>query len=117
MAYTAVIFLLETLEQLQQRNPLLIQGQTAQIIESLRDKILEETSKTKVDPEKMKYLEGKIRTAANEVEDVVELKICQIKGLSWIIGVAREVLLKNLLPAVEKIEATKIDVMQIVADF
>ncbi|XP_059287002.1 putative late blight resistance protein homolog R1A-3 [Lycium ferocissimum] len=123
MAYTAVISLLQTIEQLQQRNPLLIQGQTAQIIESLRDtaeyfqKTLEETSKIKVDPAMMKYLEGKIRAAANEVEDVVELKICQIKGLSWIIGVAREVLLKNLLPSVEKIEATKIEVVQIVSDF
>ncbi|MCD7463476.1 hypothetical protein HAX54_050695 [Datura stramonium] len=123
MAYTAVISLLQTLEQLQQRNPLLIQGQTVQVIESLRDtaeyfrKVLEETSKIKVDPEKMKSLEGKIRAAANEVEDIVELNICQIKGLTWIIGVARKVLLKNLLPAMEKIEATRIEVLQIVADF
>ncbi|KAH0724392.1 hypothetical protein KY284_000257 [Solanum tuberosum] len=50
-AYTAVISLLQALEQLQQRHPELVQGQTAKILESLRDtaeyfqNVIEEASK------------------------------------------------------------------------
>ncbi|KAM3281123.1 hypothetical protein P3S67_028143 [Capsicum chacoense] len=81
-AYTA---LLQTLEQLQQRNPKIIHGQTAVTLESLHAtaeyfrNFLEQGRKIRrFDPEKIKSLEEKIRVVANDVEDLVELKICRI---------------------------------------
>ncbi|PHT80929.1 hypothetical protein T459_13944 [Capsicum annuum] len=70
------------------------------------------------DPEKIKSLEEKIRVVANDVEDLVELKICRIiKDLSWISGLARIVLHRKLMSIVVKIETTKKEVMEIVSDF
>ncbi|PHT54388.1 hypothetical protein CQW23_08850 [Capsicum baccatum] len=124
-AYTAVISLLQTLEQLQQRNPKIIHGQTAVTLESLHAtaeyfrNFLEQGRKIRrFDPEKIKSLEEKIRVVANDVEDLVELKICRIiKDLSWISGLARIILHRNLMSIVVKIETTKKEVMEIVSDF
>ncbi|KAJ8539916.1 hypothetical protein K7X08_026305 [Anisodus acutangulus] len=102
-AYSAVISLLQTIEQLQERNPKLIR---------------EASNNTKSYPEKIKCLEEKIRVAANDAEDVVELKIGQIiKGLSWKFGLALIILGRNLLSVVEKIDTTKKEVIEIVSDF
>ncbi|PHU17037.1 hypothetical protein BC332_12732 [Capsicum chinense] len=124
-AYTAVISLLQTLEQLQQRNPKIIHGQTAVTLESLHAtaeyfrNFLEQGRKIRrFDPEKIKSLEEKIRVVANDVEDLVELKICRIiKDLSWISGLARIILHRKLMSIVVKIETTKKEVMEIVSDF
>ncbi|OIT32015.1 PREDICTED: putative late blight resistance protein homolog R1B-17 [Nicotiana attenuata] len=125
MAYTSVISLLQTVEQLQQRNPKLIQGQTVEMLYSLHTtaeyfkNILEKVSKSRFNLENIKSLEEKIRVAVNDTEDVVELKICQIfEGLSWTGGKARKSLLhKDLSPVVEKMDITKKEVMDLFSDF
>ncbi|KAJ8565119.1 hypothetical protein K7X08_001579 [Anisodus acutangulus] len=73
--------------------------------------------KRRFDPEKIESLEEKIRVAANDAEDVVELKIRQtVKGASWKFGIPRIILPKNFLTVVEKIDKTKKEVMEIVSD-
>ncbi|KAM3205774.1 hypothetical protein P3L10_029184 [Capsicum annuum] len=78
-AYTAVISLLQTLEQLQERHPVLIQGQTAKTLESLHNtaeyfqNFVEEASKSRFDPEKIKSIEEIIKSAASDAEDVIEM--------------------------------------------
>ncbi|KAK4380525.1 hypothetical protein RND71_002387 [Anisodus tanguticus] len=124
-AYTAVIYLLQTLEQFQQRHPELVQGQTAKMLESLHDtaeyflNVVEEASKSRFDPEKTKSLEEIISAAASYTEDAVELKIYQIiDDLRWTFGAApKSSLHKNLLPVVERIDTKKKKVMEIVSDF
>ncbi|XP_060185336.1 putative late blight resistance protein homolog R1B-14 [Lycium barbarum] len=123
-AYPAVVSLLQTLEQLQRTNPQLIQCHTAKTLDSLHataeyfQDVLEEASKRRYDPEKIKYLEEKIRVAASDAEDVVELKIDQtIKGSSWKFGISGKLLYRNLREVVKKINSTKKEVMKIVSDF
>ncbi|XP_009609961.1 putative disease resistance RPP13-like protein 3 [Nicotiana tomentosiformis] len=118
MASAAVISLLQTLEQ---RNPELFHNQTANTLESLRAtaeyilNVLEKLSKSRFDPEKIKSLEEKIRVAASDAEDVVEVKIFQIiRGLSWTFGILQH---QDLLPIVEKMDITKKELMEIVSDF
>ncbi|KAK4730420.1 hypothetical protein R3W88_023408 [Solanum pinnatisectum] len=124
-AYTSVISLLQTLEQLQQSHPELIQGQMVKTLESLRVtaeyflNVVEEASKSRFDPEKIKSLEEKIRASASYTEDVVELTIYQIiENLSWTFGSApTSSLHKNFLSVVEKIDTQKNEVMEIVSEF
>ncbi|WMV23554.1 hypothetical protein MTR67_016939 [Solanum verrucosum] len=83
-AYTAVISLLQTLDQ---RNPQLFHGHTAEL-NSLHataeyfQKVVENTSKSRFDTEKIKTLEEKIRVAASYAEDVLELKSSRIVKVS-----------------------------------
>ncbi|MCD7452683.1 hypothetical protein HAX54_017743 [Datura stramonium] len=119
-AYSAVNSLLQTLEQ---PSPELFHGQTAEMLNSLHamaeyfQYVLEKVSKRRSDPEKIRSLEEKIRVAANDAEDFVQLKIAQtIKGARWKFGIARMILCKNLLKVVEKINTTKKEVMEIVSD-
>ncbi|PHU05990.1 hypothetical protein BC332_26812 [Capsicum chinense] len=78
-AYIAVISLLQILEQFQERHPVLIQGQTAKTLESLHNtaeyfqNFLEEASKSRFDPEKIKSIEEIIISAASDAEDVIEM--------------------------------------------
>ncbi|KAM3288775.1 hypothetical protein P3S67_022205 [Capsicum chacoense] len=115
-AYTAVISLLQTLEQLQERHPVLIQGQTAKTLESLHNtaeyfqNFVEEASKSRFDPEKIKSIEEIIKSAASDAEDVIEM--------CWTCENASESSLnKNLRPVVERINTIKNEVMEIVFDF
>ncbi|XP_055802715.1 putative late blight resistance protein homolog R1A-3 [Solanum dulcamara] len=113
-AYTAVISLLQTLDQ---RNiPELSHGHTAKTLDSLHataeyfQHVLEKIS---FHPEKIKSLEEKIRVASSETEDVVEMKITQIiKGSSWTFGILQH---QDLLSVVEKMDTTKKQVMEIVS--
>ncbi|XP_059281095.1 LOW QUALITY PROTEIN: putative late blight resistance protein homolog R1A-10 [Lycium ferocissimum] len=124
-AYIAVISLLQTIEQFQQRHPELVQGFTAKTLESLHEtaeyfqNVVEEAGKSKFDPEKKKSLEEKIRAAASYAEDIVEMKICQIiEDLNLKYGMApTSSLYKNLLPFVERVERKKNEVLEIVSDF
>ncbi|XP_060196173.1 putative late blight resistance protein homolog R1A-10 isoform X2 [Lycium barbarum] len=124
-AYIAVISLLQTIEQFQQRHPELVQGFTAKTLESLHEtaeyfqNVVEEAGKSKFDAEKKKSLEEKIRAAASYAEDIVEMKICQIiEDLNLKYGMApKSSLYKNLLPFVERVDRKKNEVMEIVSDF
>ncbi|PHT40212.1 hypothetical protein CQW23_19066 [Capsicum baccatum] len=110
-AYTAVISLLQTLEQ---RNPKLIHAQTsleslhatAEYFQLVLEKISSSTSRS--DPEMIKFLDEKIRVAASDAEDVIELKMSSSFGI-----------LQNddLLPVVEKVDTTTKQVMEIVSNF
>ncbi|KAM3205781.1 hypothetical protein P3L10_029191 [Capsicum annuum] len=115
-AYIAVISLLQTLEQFQERHPVLIQGQTAKTLESLHNtaeyfqNFLEEARKSRFDPEKIKSFEEIIISAANDAEDFIEM--------CWTCENASESSLnKNLRPVVERINIIENEVMEIVSDF
>ncbi|XP_015164736.1 putative late blight resistance protein homolog R1B-14 [Solanum tuberosum] len=115
-AYIAVISLLQTIEQFQQRHPKLVQGQTAKTLESLHgtaqyfQNVVDEASKSRFDLEKIKSLEEIIRDAVSYAENVIEM--------SWTCGNASESSLnKNFLPVVERIDTIKKEVMEIVSDF
>ncbi|WMV23547.1 hypothetical protein MTR67_016932 [Solanum verrucosum] len=92
----------------------LFHGHTAETLDSLRaiaeyfQKVLDE-----FEPGKIKSLEEKIRDAASEAEDIVELKTRQIiKGRSWMFGILQH---QDLLPLVEKMDTIKKQVMEIVS--
>ncbi|PHT37362.1 hypothetical protein CQW23_25062 [Capsicum baccatum] len=78
-AYIAVISLLQILEQFQERHPVLIQGQTAKTLESLHNtaeyfqNFLEEASKSRFDPEKIKSIKEIIISVVSDAEDVIEM--------------------------------------------
>ncbi|KAM3339424.1 hypothetical protein P3S68_029293 [Capsicum galapagoense] len=115
-AYIAVISLLQTLEQFQERHPVLIQGQTAKTLESLHNtaeyfqNFLEEARKSRFDPEKIKSFEEILISAANDAEDFIEM--------CWTCENASESSLnKNLRPVVERINIIENEVMEIVSDF
>ncbi|KAH0643873.1 hypothetical protein KY289_034847 [Solanum tuberosum] len=124
-AYTAVVSLLQTLEQLQQSHPDLIQGKMVKTLESLLVtaeyflNVVEEASKSRFDVEKIKSLEEKIRASASYTEDVVELTIYQImEDLSWTFGITPTGSLhKNFLSVVKKMDTKKNEVMEIVSEF
>ncbi|KAM3338619.1 hypothetical protein P3S68_030705 [Capsicum galapagoense] len=60
-----------------------------------------------------KKTEEKIRVAASETEDVIEMKISQIiKGVSWTLGILQH---EDLLPIAEKMDTTKKQVMEILS--
>ncbi|XP_019068849.2 putative late blight resistance protein homolog R1B-23 [Solanum lycopersicum] len=103
-AYSAVISLLQTLEQ---RTPeLMIRDQTLESIHATAHyfhDVLENIRR--FDHEKIKTLEEKIRVAASGAEDVVELKISQ--GSNWTF--------ENLIQVAEKMNTTKQQVMDIVS--
>ncbi|KAK6791052.1 hypothetical protein RDI58_010133 [Solanum bulbocastanum] len=115
-AYSVVISLLQTLNQ---RNPELFHSLTAEALDSVRStaeyfqNVLENSSKSRFDTEKIKSLEEKIRLAVSYAEDVVEMKISQIvKGSSWTFGILQH---QDLLPLVENMDTTKKQVMEIVS--
>ncbi|KAG5609083.1 hypothetical protein H5410_020364 [Solanum commersonii] len=115
-AYSAVISLLQTLEQ---QNPQLFHGHTAEALDSLHataeyfQNVLENASKSRFDTEKIKSLEEKIRVAASYAEDVLELKSSQIvKVTRWKFGISQHL---DLLKAVKKMDTTKKQVMKIVS--
>ncbi|XP_015163924.1 putative late blight resistance protein homolog R1A-4 [Solanum tuberosum] len=102
-SYTAVISLLQTLDQ---RNPQLFHGHTAEALDSLHataeyfQNVLENASKSRFDTEKIKSLEEKIRVAASYAEDVLELKSSRIVKVSrWKFGISQHL---DLLKAVKK---------------
>ncbi|XP_049390194.1 putative late blight resistance protein homolog R1A-3 [Solanum stenotomum] len=116
-AYSAVVSLLQTLDQ---RNPELFHDHTVQTLDFIHataeyfQQVLEKISKnSRFDHEKIKSLEEKIRVAASDAEDVVELKIRQIiKESSWTFGILQH---QDLLPLVEKMDATKKQVTEILS--
>ncbi|KAK4720920.1 hypothetical protein R3W88_011153 [Solanum pinnatisectum] len=116
-AYSAVVSLLQTLDQ---RNPELFHDHTVQTLDFIHataeyfQQVLEKISKnSRFDHEKIKSLEEKIRVAASDAEDVVEMKICQIiKESSWTFGILQH---QDLLPLVEKMDATKKQVTEILS--
>ncbi|KAM3280996.1 putative late blight resistance protein R1A-3 isoform X1 [Capsicum chacoense] len=117
-AYSAVISLLQTLEQ--RNKKLIIQNQTAKALESIHataqyfHDVLEGASYNRrptFDPDKTKSLEEVIRVAATDAEDVVDLKFGQfIKVSRWTFGMLPH---WDLLPLVEKMDTTKKQVMEI----
>ncbi|PHT33887.1 hypothetical protein CQW23_25687 [Capsicum baccatum] len=117
-AYSSVISLLQTLEQ---RNPQLFHCQTTEMLDFLRAtaeyfrKVLEQASKIRPsNTEKIKSLEEIIRIAANNAKDVVDLKIFHIiKDTS---AMKKSMQREDLLQVVEKMDATKIEVMTIVSE-
>ncbi|MCD7464156.1 hypothetical protein HAX54_052216 [Datura stramonium] len=130
MAYAGVLSLLQTVERVQQINPKCIQGQTAEMLDSLRDtaeyfqNVLEEASKIRRyddnnNSEKIKSLEEKIKVACSDAEDVIELNMYQIiKGLSLTLRVlCKSFPYKDLLPVVEEMDTIKKQVMEIVSGF
>ncbi|CAN4090048.1 unnamed protein product [Withania somnifera] len=116
-AYTAVVSLLRTLDQ---RNPEIFYGHTAEKLNSVCataeyfQEVLEKaSSKSGVGPEKIRSLEEKIRVASSYAEDVVELKIFQIfRGSNWNFGILQH---HDLLTVVEKMDTTKKQVMEILS--
>ncbi|KAH0757251.1 hypothetical protein KY290_020744 [Solanum tuberosum] len=111
-AYSAVISLIQSLDERNFHE--LFHGHTAETLDSLRaiaeyfQKVLDE-----FEPGKIKSLEEKIRDAASEAEDIVELKTRQIiKGRSWMFGILQH---QDLLPLVEKMDTIKKQVMEIVS--
>ncbi|KAH0692107.1 hypothetical protein KY285_019204 [Solanum tuberosum] len=111
-AYTAVISLLQTLDQ--PNISKLFHDHDTEILDSLRataeyfQDVLENTSN-----EKIKSFEEDIRVVVSEVEDVVEMKISKIiKGERWTFGILRH---HHMLPVVEKMDTTKKQVMEILS--
>ncbi|KAH0692110.1 hypothetical protein KY285_019207 [Solanum tuberosum] len=108
-AYTAVISLLQTLDQ--SNISKLFHDHGTEILDSLRataeyfQDVLENTSN--------KSFEEDIRVVVSEVEDVVEMKISKIiKGERWTFGILRH---HHRLPVVEKMDTTKKQVMEILS--
>ncbi|XP_033509885.1 putative late blight resistance protein homolog R1A-10 [Nicotiana tomentosiformis] len=111
MAYVAVISLAQTLEELVQQKPHWVSSddETTKMLHSFRVSLknfqdfLENTSKRRQHCGEVEELDREIRTAVEEVEDVIELKIYKT--------MKREALSKTLRTLVEKIEALKRGVM------
>ncbi|XP_015161312.1 putative late blight resistance protein homolog R1B-17, partial [Solanum tuberosum] len=111
-AYTAVISLLQTLDQPNISE--LFHDHSTEMLDSLRataeyfQDVLENTSN-----EKIKSLEEDIRVVVSEAEDVVEMKISEIiKGERWTFGILQH---HDKLPVVEKMDTTKKQVMEILS--
>ena len=111
-AYTAVISLLQTLDQPNISE--LFHDHTTEMLDSLRataeyfQDVLENSSN-----EKIKSLEEDIRVVVSEAEDVVEMKISKvIEELSWTFGILQH---QDMLPVVEKMDTTKKQVMEILS--
>ncbi|KAH0756826.1 hypothetical protein KY290_020319 [Solanum tuberosum] len=111
-AYTAVISLLQTLDQPNISE--LFHDHSTEMLDSLRataeyfQDVLENTSN-----EKIKSFEEDIRVVVSEAEDVVEMKISEIiKGDSWTFGILQH---HDMLPVVEKMDTTKKQVMEILS--
>ncbi|KAH0678161.1 hypothetical protein KY284_019246 [Solanum tuberosum] len=111
-AYTAVISLLQTLDQPNISE--LFHDHSTEMLDSLRasaeyfQDVLENTSN-----EKIKSLEEDIRVVVSEAEDLVEMKISEIiKGERWTFGILQH---HDKLPVVEKMDTTKKQVMEILS--
>ncbi|XP_010319427.2 putative late blight resistance protein homolog R1A-3 [Solanum lycopersicum] len=111
-AYTAVISLLQTLDQPNISE--LFHDHTTEMLDSLRataeyfQDVLENSSN-----EEIKSLEEDIRVVVSEAEDVVEMKISKvIEELSWTFGILQH---QDMLPVVEKMDTTKKQVMEILS--
>ncbi|KAG5608222.1 hypothetical protein H5410_019503 [Solanum commersonii] len=111
-AYTAVISLLQTLDQPNISE--LFHDHSTEMLDSLRataeyfQDVLENTSN-----EKIKSFEEAIRVVVSEAEDVVEMKISEIiKEESWTFGILQH---HDMLPVVEKMDTTKKQVMELLS--
>ncbi|KAH0756833.1 hypothetical protein KY290_020326 [Solanum tuberosum] len=111
-AYTAVISLLQTLDQPNISE--LFHDHSTEMLDSLRataeyfQDVLENTSN-----EKIKSFEEDVRVVVNEAEDVVEMKISEIiKEESWTLQTLQH---QDMLPVVEKMDTTKKQVMEILS--
>ncbi|KAH0756838.1 hypothetical protein KY290_020331 [Solanum tuberosum] len=111
-AYTAVISLLQTLDQPNISE--IFHDYSTEMLNSLRataeyfQDVLEITSN-----EKIKSFEEDIRVVVSEAEDVVEMKISEIiRGDSWTFGILQH---HDMLPVVEKMDTTKKQVMEILS--
>ncbi|XP_009589796.1 putative late blight resistance protein homolog R1A-10 [Nicotiana tomentosiformis] len=133
MSYPAVNSLIQTLELFQTTYPNLIHGQTAEIIDSLRASaeyfqyILENTSHQKHEFEKIEDFEGEMKTAVQHAEDLLESNISEImkeryknhqeekknNGAKWTIQDEARVLLRDLPQAMDKIDAIRKDLAQV----
>ncbi|WMV22766.1 hypothetical protein MTR67_016151 [Solanum verrucosum] len=111
-AYTAVISLLQTLDQSNISE--LFHDRSAEMLDSLRataeyfQDVLDNTTN-----EKIKSFEEDIRVVVSEAEDVVEMKISEIiKEESWTFGILQH---HDMLPVVEKMDTTKKQVMELLS--
>ncbi|KAG5608219.1 hypothetical protein H5410_019500 [Solanum commersonii] len=111
-AYTAVISLLQTLDQPNISE--LFHDHSTEMLDSLRataeyfQDVLANTSN-----EKIKSFEEDIRVVVSEAEDVVEMKISEIiKEESWTFGILQH---HDMLPVVEKMDTTKKQVMELLS--
>ncbi|XP_049386258.1 putative late blight resistance protein homolog R1A-10 isoform X1 [Solanum stenotomum] len=108
-AYTAVISLLQTLDQPNISE--LFHDHSTEMLDSLQataeyfQDVLENSSN--------KSFEEDIRVVVSEAEDVVEMKISEIiKGESWTFGILQH---HDMLPVVEKMDTTKKQVIEILS--
>ncbi|KAH0678150.1 hypothetical protein KY284_019235 [Solanum tuberosum] len=111
-AYTAVISLLQTLDQPYISE--LFHDHSTEMLDSLRataeyfQHVLDNNSN-----EKIKSFEEDIRVVVSEAEDVVEMKISEIiKEESWTFGILQH---HDMLPVVEKMDTTKKQVMELLS--
>ncbi|MCD7461928.1 hypothetical protein HAX54_047395 [Datura stramonium] len=108
MAYVAVVSLIQTLKQLLQRQPHWINAETRKMVNCLLDNL--EYFQNFLEGRKVDVLEiDRIRTAVNEAEDLIELKIYEIKQLEQ--RTVREALRETLAPLVVNIDAARRKVM------
>ncbi|KAK4379457.1 hypothetical protein RND71_001319 [Anisodus tanguticus] len=130
MAYPAINSLIQTLELFKRTYPSLIHDQTAEMIDSLHasaeyfQNILEKTSHQKHEYKKIKDLEGEIRVALQQAEDLLESNILEImrerssqqeeknNGSKWTIHDGARVLLRDLPQAIDKIDVVRKDLTQ-----
>ncbi|KAH0649994.1 hypothetical protein KY284_029906 [Solanum tuberosum] len=116
MAYDAVISLILTLKQLVRLKPHWISDETRKMVDSVLESLeyfqdfLENTSKRRQDCGKVEELEREMKSAVNEAEDAIELKIYEIHKLEKGNN-AREALCEILSLLVEKIDDMKRNVM------
>ncbi|XP_009764269.1 putative late blight resistance protein homolog R1A-3 [Nicotiana sylvestris] len=131
MAYAAVNSLIQTLELFQRTYPAIINGQVAEMVDSLRanaeyfQRILENTSHQKHEYEKIKDLEGGMRAAVQHAEDLLESNIVGFlrerynqqkeknNGAKWTIQDEARVLLRDLPQVMDKIDAIRKDLAQV----
>ncbi|KAJ8573368.1 hypothetical protein K7X08_009879 [Anisodus acutangulus] len=118
------------LELFRRTYPSLIHDQAAEMIDSLHasaeyfQNILEKTSHQKHEYKKIKDLEGEIRVALQQAEDLLESNILEImrerssqqeeknNGSKWTIHDEAWVLLRDLPQAIDKIDAVRKDLMR-----
>ncbi|KAF3643259.1 hypothetical protein FXO38_20713 [Capsicum annuum] len=109
MAYASVVSLAQTLEHLNTRIPGLFSEPKIQSLATSLEYFkgfLDGSCKSSYHQEQITVLVGKFRDALNEAETIIEQKICEIHqmGSSTSIEKASEDLVGTLVPAVQKIE-------------
>ncbi|OIT07761.1 hypothetical protein A4A49_39183 [Nicotiana attenuata] len=132
MAYAAVNSLIQTLELFQRTYPAMINGQVAEMVDSLHanaeyfQRILDNSSHQKHEYEKIKDLEGGMRAAVQRAEDLFESNIVRIlrerynqqkeknNGAKWTIQDEARVLLRDLPQAIDNIDAIRKDLARVI---